>query len=141
MGKDWATQHLAEFLAVVSSYPDEQSAIEGALAWTSEALEAEVVAVVARGRVRASLGYRSGEAPVARLASAAAARGGCVPVPPGVECPTLVVALDRGQADARLVVARVTEPEFSTEEVLLVRTLARILTLALGMINLLAEAR
>ena len=57
LGESWTTQQLVEFLSLVSSFPDEQSAICGAVERAAEALEAEVGAVVSDGRVRASTGF------------------------------------------------------------------------------------
>ena len=53
-------QQLLELLAVVSSYPDEESAIRGAAERAAQALEAEVAAVVFGERVAASVGFPRG---------------------------------------------------------------------------------
>ena len=65
--ENWSTQQLAEFLAVVTSYPDEESATRGAVERAAEALEAEVAAIVKGGGVVASIGFPEGELPAAEL--------------------------------------------------------------------------
>src|SRR5205823_13861418 len=52
----WLTQQLVEFLAAVSSSPDERIAIRTALERAAEAFEAEVGAVELGGEVVASVG-------------------------------------------------------------------------------------
>jgi hypothetical protein len=47
-----STQRLAEFLAAVSGFRDEASAVRGAAERAADALEAEVAAIVARDEHR-----------------------------------------------------------------------------------------
>src|SRR5919112_690832 len=67
----WSTQQLTEFLAAVSSCPDEQAAIRVAVERAAEALESEVGAVVLGGRLVAVIGFPGGKAPEAELVSVA----------------------------------------------------------------------
>src|SRR5919108_2926133 len=60
--ESWSTQQLAEFLAVVSSFRDERSAVQGALDWAAEALDAEMAALLSGGSVEASIGFPAGKA-------------------------------------------------------------------------------
>src|SRR5580658_4315998 len=71
LAESWTTQQLVEFLSLVSSFPDEQSAIAGAVERAAEALEAEVGAVVSEGRLLASTGFSAENVPVELLAAAA----------------------------------------------------------------------
>ncbi len=137
---NWAARELPEFLAAISSSPDERSAIVGALEWTAEALDAEVIAIVRSGRVIAALGYPARRVPNARLIAVAAAGAGRVPVPPADEQEALVVRLDGALQGGHLLLARGDGRSFSREEVNLVRALARVLTLTLRMLRLLQEA-
>ena len=59
----WSTQQLAEFLAAVSSFTDQESAMRGGVERAAEALDAEVAALVRDGGVAVSIGFPEGEAP------------------------------------------------------------------------------
>ncbi len=69
--ENWSTQQLAEFLAVVTSYPDEGSATLGAVERAAEALEAEVAAILKDGVVVASIGFPGGKPPTEKLQAVA----------------------------------------------------------------------
>src|SRR3954464_4745983 len=65
-------QQLLELLAVVSSLPDEASAVRGAVERAAQALEAEVAAVVFDDRVAAAVGFPEGAVPSVDLLAVAA---------------------------------------------------------------------
>src|SRR4051812_49666288 len=83
-------QQLLELLAVVSSLPDEASAVRGAVERAAQALEAEVAAVVFDDRVAAAVGFPAGSVPSVDLLAVAARERDRLDVP----------RLGRGQAVA-----------------------------------------
>src|ERR1700692_4929816 len=103
--ESWTTQQLVEFLSLVSSFPDEQSAICGAVERAAEALEAEVGAVVSDGRVRASTGFPADDVPADLLLAAADGSSRSIDVPGAGTCAVLSVPLEDGMS-GWLVLAR-----------------------------------
>jgi diguanylate cyclase (GGDEF)-like protein len=156
-GAGWHAQQIAEFLAAVSAYETEAAALEGAVERAAESMEAEVAAIVADGRVPASVGFRAGRVPVAALVAAAGGGPGAataailgapvrsVPVRsvpvirvPGVgDCVTVTVPVDDTTS---LLVARSGDP-FTSDEALLLRGMGKVLAQALRMLRALAVLR
>jgi diguanylate cyclase (GGDEF)-like protein len=137
--ESWTTQQLVEFLSLVSSFPDEQSAIGGAVERAAEALEAEVGAVVSDGRVRASTGFPADDVPVGPLLAAAEGSSRSIDVPGAGACAVLSVPLEDGMS-GWLVLARGGE-DFNRQESNLLRGMGRVLTLALQALRVLAGER
>ncbi len=137
-GGDRSTHELAAFLDAVTSLPDEQTATAGALERAAAAFEAEVAAVVRKGSVEASIGFPGGEAPEAELAAAAEAGQGRREIAGLGGCCLASVPLDRGGS---FLLARVGDDAFSRQDLHLLRAMARVLELALGMLRALAEER
>ncbi len=133
--QEWLSQQIAEFLAVVSSYRDETTAVEGAVERAAEAVEAEVGAIIRDGAVVTSVGFPHGAAPEAALVAAAAGRDP-LQVPGLGPCSVLAVPLESGT----LVLAR-SGAKFSREESALVRGFARVLCLTLRMVRVLETER
>jgi diguanylate cyclase (GGDEF)-like protein len=132
--ESWSTQQLTEFLALVSSFPDESSAVRGAVERAAEALDAEVAAIVDDGDLVASIGFPEGTAPVADLA-AISTRDACEAELAGLG-PCNAVAVDLEAADSgRLLVARLGGGGFSREETDLLRGMARVLSLTRRMLQ------
>jgi signal transduction histidine kinase len=138
--ESWSTQQLAEFLAVVSSYEDEQSAIQGGLERTAEALEAEVTALLRGSEVEAAIGFPAGGVDEAGLLAVREGRSESIDIPGVGPCAALCLSLEdtRGR---HLVVARFGDAEFSQEERDLLRGMARVLTLTLRMLRALVQER
>src|SRR5439155_18201832 len=90
----WSAQKLAEFLAVVSSFATEAAAAAGAVERVAESLDAEVVAIVARGGVVAAIGYPEGATPLSELAAVARGLRSELDVPGSGSCPVAVVPLE-----------------------------------------------
>ena len=128
----WSTQQLAEFLAAMSSFTDQESAVHGAVERAAEALDAEVAAVIRDGAVAVSIGFPEGEAPeevLHRLAETNAAEGEL----PGLGlCTVAREPLYEGHP-TWLLIGRTGEPVTSEERVLL-SGMARVLGLFTGMI-------
>jgi diguanylate cyclase (GGDEF)-like protein len=139
LAESWTTQQLVEFLSLVSSFPDEQSAIAGAVERAAEALEAEVGAVVSDGRLLASTGFSANNVQVELLSAAAEGAVTSIEVPGAGVCEVISVALEEGMP-ARLVLARAGEA-FDRQEANLLRGMARVLTLALHALHVLSEER
>ena len=143
-GAGWHAQQIAEFLAAVSAYETEAAALDGAVERAAEAMEAEVAAVVRDGRVPASVGFRAGQVPVAAVVAAASPAGSArpdatgdapvLPVPGVGDCLTVTVPVDDTTS---LLLARSGDP-FSSDEVLLLRGMGRVLAQALRMLRALA---
>jgi diguanylate cyclase (GGDEF)-like protein len=127
-------QQLVELLAVVSSFADEDSAVQGAVERSAQALEAEVAAVVFGDRVAASIGFPVGQVPESDLVAVARRRRGWVDVPGVGRCPATAGAWG-GSHPGCLVLARWGDEGFSIEEQNLVRGMARLLELTLRMLR------
>jgi diguanylate cyclase (GGDEF)-like protein len=136
---DWSGQQLAEFLAAVSSYSHEATAIAGAVERAAEAVEAEVAAIVRGGRVVSSVGFPHGRVPVDELCRAAGGEVQAVDVPGAGLCTVIAVAFE-DDCPAFLVLAR-SGDGFAPQETALVRAMARVLSLTLRMLRTLDAER
>jgi signal transduction histidine kinase len=137
---DWAAHQLAEFLALVSSFADEASAVHSAAERVAEALEAEVGVAVLHGEVRAAVGFPLGAVPAAAL----------VALGPDCHGPVVLPAFGGGRAasarlgddpDCWLLVVRAADDEFHVSELNLLRAMARVLAQSLRMLRALADER
>jgi diguanylate cyclase (GGDEF)-like protein len=122
---NWWTQQLAEFLSVVSSLDDVATARRCALERAAEALEAELGALVAGGRVLAALGFPAGAAPEADLVRLAAERPESADLPGIGSCRVLAAPV----GDGALLLAKMGEGLFTREDEHLLRGMARVLDL------------
>ena len=129
----WSTQQLAEFLATVSSFPDQSSAISGAVERAAESLDAEVGALVQDGDVAVSIGFAEDEAPVALLHALARDDAREADLPGLGACSVAREPLYEGHP-TWLLVGRTGE-RLSPEERVLLRGMARVLGLMLGMLG------
>jgi len=129
-------QQLVELLAVVSSLPDEASAVVAAGEWAAQALEAEVAAVIVDGRVAAAVGFPADAVPHEVLVAVAAGRLGVIALPGVGDCYAVSAAWTGGHP-GHLVLARTGE-NFSVEELNLIRGMARLLDLTLTMLRTIA---
>jgi signal transduction histidine kinase len=137
----WSTQQLAEFLAAVSSSEAEASAALAAVERVSEALDAEVAAIVCGDELVAAVGYGEGAAPVADLCSVAPSCGAFELAVPGVgACQATGVSLEHPPGGL-LVVARSGSDGLSPEEASLLRGMARVTSLTMRMLRLLDNER
>jgi diguanylate cyclase (GGDEF)-like protein len=130
----WATQQLAELLALLSSCQDESEATRTAVERAAEALEAEAAAMVRDERIGASIGFPSGIAPVDEFLDVALGRGERITVPGVGSCAATAIPVE-GERPAWLVLARASEDGFSREEIHLLRGMARVLTLTTRLIE------
>ncbi len=139
--EDWSTHQLAEFLAVVSSYADEEAALSGAAERVAEALEAEVGVAVLHGQVRAAVGFARGAAPVDEVLALGSAFQQQPVTLAGFGAGQAVVARLDEACDAWLLVVRAGDEAFAVREVNLLRAMARVLSQTLRMLRALAEER
>jgi diguanylate cyclase (GGDEF)-like protein len=138
--ESWTTQQLVEFLSLVSSFPDQQSAICGAVERAAEALEAEVGALVSDGKVLASTGFSADNVQTELLVAAAEGKLASMEVPGAGTCKVISVPLEDG-TPGRLVLARGGEEVFTRQEANLLRGMGRVLTLALQALRVLGDER
>jgi hypothetical protein len=129
-------QQLVELLAVMSTLPDEASAVVAAAEAAAQALEAEVAAVLVDDRVVAAVGFPAHAVPEAELAAIAAGRLRTIALPGLGDCFTVSAAWS-GAHPGHLVLARLGE-QFSVEEHNLIRGMARLLELTLTMLRTIA---
>lgn len=117
--QDWLSHQLSGFLAAVSSYPDEATALEGGAEALAEAVEAEVVAVVVHEEVAVCLGFQRGTEPHDLLRKVSVGVGS-VDLPDLGPCASLCVQMEDEDGTSRLVLLR-ADSAFSTEEIVVVR--------------------
>jgi len=135
----WATQQLAEFVAALSGFEDERSALVGAVERTSEAFEAEVSAIVSPRGIEASIGFAAGAVPDAALRAVAELGRRELDVPGVGTCAAIAVQITDA-ALGTLVVAR-HRGALSPEEVDLLRAMTRVLGATVRMLRLLDDER
>jgi diguanylate cyclase (GGDEF)-like protein len=135
-----ATQLLAEFLAVVSSLPDAEAALEAGVEGAALALEAQVAALVCGGRARTAIGYPADAVPHDELAQVAAGDRQILVVPTAHR-PARAIAVEVRSIDGHLVVARVGDEPFSTEEVDLARGMATVMDMTFQILHTLDSER
>jgi diguanylate cyclase (GGDEF)-like protein len=134
----WSTQQLAEFLQLISSFDDEPRATQRGVERVGEALDAEVAALLRGEEVVADLGFGA-EGPPARDLLAVAERRGTTLAVPGLG-PCHAASVSIREEPLHLVVARASEP-FDRVETDLLRGMARVLSLGLRTLRLLAGER
>ena len=135
-----ATARLAEFLAVVSSLPDAEAALDAGVEGAALALGAQVAAVVCDGWARSSVGYPAGGVPHDDLAQVAAGARQLLAVPTE-DRPGHAIAVPVSSLEGHLVVARVGAEPFSPEEVDLARGMARVMDMTFQMLRTLDSER
>jgi signal transduction histidine kinase len=132
--ESWSTQQLAGFLAVVSSFQDERSAIQGALDWAAEALDAEIAALLSGGNVEASIGFPAGKADGRALDAVCRGESDTIDID-GVGAADALCFSLADDLRRQLVVARFGSGGFTQEERDLLRGTARVLALTLKMLG------
>lgn len=136
----WSTQQLAEFLAAVSGQTDETSALRGAVERASEAFEADAAAIVFDGAVVASVGFAAGATPTAAVLAALSRSEDGLDVPGIGSCLVVTAPFEMQGRDAVLMLAR-SGHDFSREEVSLLRSMNRVLSLTLSNLRVYASLR
>src|SRR3990172_3501108 len=140
--ESWSTQQLAEFLAAVSAFNDEDSAVRVAIERAAEALDAEAGAVLEGDAVSASIGFPAGAAPAEAVLAVTQRRNSMLEVPGVGSCETLSAPVGAGDEPSHwLVLARRGGESFTADEVNLLRGMARVLSLTLRMLRLIEGER
>jgi diguanylate cyclase (GGDEF)-like protein/PAS domain S-box-containing protein len=127
-------QQLAEFLARVSSFSDAGSAILTTAEWASELLEAEVAAVVRDGSVEGSVGLPDDIGADAELLAVVSDEQPLELRGLGI-LRAVAVPLEYEERPGRLVVCRSGGNSFTSSELVLLRAMARVLTMTLRMLH------
>jgi K+-sensing histidine kinase KdpD len=138
---DWTTYQLTEFVALVSSFADEDAALHGAAERAAEALEAEVAVAVLDGEVRASVGFARGAVPVDEVLALGASYGERAVELPGFGRGQAMVAPLGDEASGWLLVVRASDEPYAAHDVSLLRAMARVLAQTLRLLRTLAEER
>ena len=136
----WSTQQLAEFLAALSSAGDEAGAARTAVERAAESLEAEVGALVRAGEAVISVGFPSGRVPVGALLGVADGSVSELDIPGHGLAVAMAVPLEE-DLGGHLVLARAGPDGFLPEETTVVRGMARVLSLTLRSLRVLAGER
>jgi diguanylate cyclase (GGDEF)-like protein len=141
----WTTQQLVEFLAAVSGSPDVDATITVGVEAAAEALDAEVAALIAGNRVKASIGFPAGQVPADSIVAAASNPDAALEVPGVGNCDVSISTVEghskAGEEEAMtLLIARWGDP-LSPEEQDLFRGMGRVLGLALQSVAALASVR
>ena len=124
----WATQQLAEFLAVLTGAPDDGSAVDDGLECLAYSFSTDACALFQDGRITASRGWTEGPPGAEMMAAANSERTG-ISVPGVGWCETVAIAVDR-DIGTTLLLARAGQ-RFTAEEVGLLRGMAQVLGLTL----------
>jgi len=138
--ESWSTQQLAEFLAFVSSFVDEQSAMAGAVERAAEVLDAEAGALIRGGSVEACIGFGVARVPEDELVAVSRGTSDSVEIPGLGSCVATAAALEDRQ-HGHLILARHDDDGFNQQESDLLRGMARVLALALEMLRALEHER
>lgn len=125
----WSTRQLAEFLEAISGVGDVNTARRAAVDRASEALEADVAAIVTDRGVLATIGLDPEQVSGAALAAVREGHSKAIEVPGLGRCVAVSVAIP-GEFDASLVVARSGQETFTSEELNVARGLAHALAMA-----------
>lgn len=136
-GPSLATHLLADFLAVVSSFPTADEALAAAVRHAAAALEADLAAVVVDGE--ATCCWPDDLAPAESLATIASGGHATLELPGVGAVAALAIPLG-GALDGHLVVAR-GGTEFSDHDVNLLRGMARAIELTVEMLSTLDAER
>ena len=125
---------------MVSSAEDERTATHVAVERAAEALDAEIAALIRRGEVVASVGFRRDAMIEAALAEVADGKTSRLMAPGVEERPAITITVD-AETPSRLVFARAGDREFGADEIYLARGMAHVLSLSLRLFRLAAEER
>ncbi len=138
VGTGWATQQLAEFLAVLAAAVDERVAVDEALSGLATSFDADACVFLRDGSVTSSLRWPAGTSDGEFVAATNNEQTG-VHLPGLGWCETVAVTVDR-EASTTILLARARGP-FTADEVGLLRGMARVLALGLRLLGSVALVR
>ena len=136
----WAARRLAEFLALISQFDDEETAGRRGVERIVEAFDAEVGALISEGTPRFVVGFPPGEARAEELSRVATGESRTLHIGGLGDCPCVAVELE-GRPTAWLVLARRPAEPFSSAEVVLMRGMGTVLSLGLRGLSLVGAER
>ncbi len=136
---NWSTQQLAEFLVAVAASPNPPAAMQCAMQWASEVLEAEVSAVTTDDAVIEMIGFPRGQVPLAALLTAGRESTHLLRLPRVGELRSVSVPVE--EIDGHLIVARSGGTTFQPEEIGLLRAMGRSLSMSLRTLRMLEQER
>ena len=137
---DWGTHQLSEFLASVTAFQDEPSALLGATERAAEALEAEIAVTVRGSQILALVGLSNDDPRVAAVLEANEAGERSVTLDGLGVCSLVSSDLEDGTG-SYLVLARTGPSRFDGQEVVLVSNMGRTLGLVMRMLRTLEAER
>ena len=134
----WSVHKLADFLEGVCECSDERTAFEGAIERAADAFDAEVAAIAVGEDIVVCLGVAA-DGPAARMLASAAAGNAELSLPDIGQCVTAVAPFDNGAQ--RLILARRTSDPFQAGEMGLLRSMTRVIDLALKSLRLIISVQ
>lgn len=138
----WSAHQLAEFVAGVTQQRDVATAVTAAMDSACHTFDAEFVAIRQGGELLGTLGFGRGvEGLDVLLEDVIAGRRTMVPVPGAGVCHTLVSAFSSDGTSGQLIVGRSAPVTYSSEEVHLLRSMGRVVGMALHTFRLLDSLR
>ena len=129
-GDNWSTYQLTEFLGAVATLGRADDVAGSAIQRIAEAVDAEIGAFVGRSGIISSIGFPFGEAPAQTIAEAIAAGSGVITLPDVGGGRSLVAPIEDEEFTALLLV-RLGDDAFTSDEINLVQGMVRVLELAL----------
>jgi signal transduction histidine kinase/CheY-like chemotaxis protein len=129
-GDNWSTYQLTEFLGAVATLRRADDVAGSAMQRIAEAVDAEIGAFVAKCGIVSSIGFPFGEAPEQTIAEAIEAGSGWLTVP-GVGRGRSLVAPIEDEEFTSLLLARLGDDPFTSDEINLVQGMVRVLELVL----------
>jgi signal transduction histidine kinase/CheY-like chemotaxis protein len=129
-GDNWSTYQLTEFLGAVATLRRADDVAGSAMQRIAEAVDAEIGAFVGKSGIVSSIGFPFGEAPEQTIAEAIAAGSGWLTLPNVGRGRSLVVPIEDDEF-TWLLLARLGDDPFTSDEINLVQGMVRVLELVL----------
>ena len=129
-GDNWSTYQLTEFLGAVATLRRADDVAGSAMQRIAEAVDAEIGAFVGKSGIVSSIGFPFGEAPVQTIAEAIAAGSGWLTLPNIGRGRSLVAPIEDEEFTS-LLLARLGDDPFTSDEINLVQGMVRVLELVL----------
>lgn len=140
VSRDWGTQQLAEFMASISTAPDESKALASAIERAAEALEAEVGVILRSGKAVATVGFGRMDPPVDTLQALVAEHRDSFELPALGSSRAVAVPLEDDLPGVMMLI-RSGEDRFTRAEEVLLRSMARVTVLVCRMLRTVMSER
>ena len=129
-GDNWSTYQLTEFLGAVATLRRADDVAGSAMQRIAEAVDAELGAFVGKSGIVSSIGFAFGEAPERTIAEAISAGSGVLTLPNVGGGRSMVAPIEDEEFTALLLV-RLGDDAFTSDEINLVQGMVRVLELVL----------